>query len=104
MAVVGGLGRISGGVVGSALVLLLVHALSRVATMNGMPSTAPVILSYAVYAVLLVASVLFLPNGVVSLVQSSWARLGQRSAPGAPELLGAASEGRRRRGEDWSRP
>ncbi|HEV8549471.1 MAG TPA: branched-chain amino acid ABC transporter permease [Polyangiaceae bacterium] len=64
MAVVGGLGTISGAVVGSALVLLLVHVLSRLATMSGMPETAPVILSYAVYAVLLITAVLFLPGGV----------------------------------------
>jgi branched-chain amino acid transport system permease protein len=104
MAVVGGLGRISGGVVGSALVLLLVHTLSRVATMNGMPSTAPVILSYAVYAMLLVASVLFLPEGVVSIAQSAWTRLGQRSLRAAPELLDASSREPRQPGEDWSRP
>lgn len=72
MAAVGGLGTISGGVVGSALVFLLVHTLSRFATMSGMPSTAPVILSYAVYASLLVVAVLFLPGGVVSLAGSLW--------------------------------
>ncbi len=74
MASIGGLGTVSGGVVGSALVLLLVHGLSRLATMSGMPSTAPVILSYAVYAALLVAAVLFLPGGVVSFVGSLWYR------------------------------
>lgn len=67
MASVGGLGTISGAVVGSVIVLLLVHALSRLATMSGMPDTAPVILSYAVYALLLIAAVLFLPRGVVSI-------------------------------------
>jgi branched-chain amino acid transport system permease protein len=70
MAAIGGLGTIAGGVVGSAVVLLLVHALSRLATMSGMPDTAPVILSYAVYAVLLVAAVLFLPGGIVSAFTS----------------------------------
>ncbi len=68
MAVVGGLGTISGAVVGSALVLLLVHGLSRAATMSGMPESAPVILSYAVYAAFLILAVLFLPGGVTSLV------------------------------------
>ena len=53
MAAVGGMGTVSGGVVGSVLVLLTVDALSRVATMSGMPSVAPIIASYAVYAVLL---------------------------------------------------
>jgi hypothetical protein len=35
--------------------------------MSGMPDSAPVILSYAVYAVLLIGAVLFLPGGVVSI-------------------------------------
>jgi len=70
MATVGGLGTISGGIVGSVIVLLLVHALSRFATMSGMPDMAPVVLSYAVYAVLLITAVLFLPRGVVSILAS----------------------------------
>ena len=64
MAAVGGLGRVWGALLGSATVFLLIHGLSRVATMSGMPSSAPVIASYAVYAVLLVTAVLFLPNGL----------------------------------------
>jgi branched-chain amino acid transport system permease protein len=67
MATVGGLGSVSGAVIGSALVVLLVHALSRLATASGMPESAPVILSYAVYGVFLVTAVLFLPGGFVSL-------------------------------------
>jgi hypothetical protein len=35
-----------------------------------MPDTAPVILSYAVYAMLLIVAVLFLPGGVVSIPAS----------------------------------
>jgi branched-chain amino acid transport system permease protein len=81
MAAVGGLGTISGGVIGSAVVLLLVHALSRIATMSGMPESAPVILSYAVYALLLVAAVLLLPGGVASLIPS--ARAQKPRSPGA---------------------
>lgn len=74
MAEVGGSGTISGAIVGSAIVLVLVQALSRLATMSGMPDTAPVILSYAVYAVLLVTAVLFLPGGVVALFAQAVAR------------------------------
>jgi branched-chain amino acid transport system permease protein len=70
MATIGGLGSIRGGVIGSVVVLLLVHGLSRFATMNGMPDTAPVILSYAVYAVLLILAVLFLPGGIISIPAS----------------------------------
>jgi branched-chain amino acid transport system permease protein len=68
MAVVGGLGTISGAVLGSAVVLLLIHALSRLATTTGMPESAPAILSYAVYAAFLIVAVLFLPGGVASLL------------------------------------
>jgi branched-chain amino acid transport system permease protein len=84
MATVGGLGSVSGGVVGTALVTLLVHALSRLATASGMPSTAPVILSYAVYAVLLITAVLFLPEGLMPLVtreRARWPRWFRRARP-----------------------
>jgi len=75
MATVGGLGTISGGIVGSVVVLLLVHGLSRFATMSGMPDSAPVISSYATYAVLLIAAVLFLPEGIVALYEKVRRRL-----------------------------
>jgi branched-chain amino acid transport system permease protein len=78
MAAIGGLGTLSGGVVGSAVVMLLVHVLSRLATMQGMPDTAPAILSYAVYAVVLILAVLFLPTGLSGLAASAQARISQR--------------------------
>jgi branched-chain amino acid transport system permease protein len=79
MAAIGGMGTISGGVVGTAVVLLLEHTLSRLATSSGMPASAPVILSYAVYAVLLIAATLFLPGGVISLVTSARERIFRRA-------------------------
>ena len=78
MAAIGGLGSLSGGVVGSAVVILLVHVLSRLATMQGMPDTAPAILSYAVYATLLILAVLFLPAGISGVAASAHARISQR--------------------------
>jgi len=80
MAAVGGLGTVSGALLGAALVVLLVDALSRIATMSGMPSTAPVVLSYAVYAVLLVSAVLFMPGGLVSLIASLRAKASKARA------------------------
>ena len=74
MATVGGLGKVSGALTGSTLVFLFAHGLSRVGTLSGMPSTAPIILSYAVYAVLLVSAVLFLPGGVVGGIAALGAR------------------------------
>jgi branched-chain amino acid transport system permease protein len=79
MAAVGGLGTIAGAIIGSAVVLLLVHILSRVATMSGMPDALPVILSYAVYAVLLGTAVLFLPRGIVSVAAPAWQRTFRRA-------------------------
>jgi branched-chain amino acid transport system permease protein len=90
MAAVGGMGTVSGGVVGAALVLLTVDALSRVATLSGMPSVAPIIASYAVYAVLLVSAVLFLPEGLVPFVGRLWSR---RVRARSPEPADAPAEG-----------
>lgn len=99
MAVVGGLGRISGALIGSTVVLLLVDGLSRLATMSGMPISAPVVLSYAVYAALLIAAVLFLPGGVVSIVTALSRRLESRrrkaSTAPAGERMMASNTGRR---------
>lgn len=83
MAAVGGLGKVSGALAGSALVFLLVHGLSRVATLSGMPGTAPIILSYAVYAALLISAVLFLPGGLVAFIvaQRNLRAPLQRAAP-----------------------
>lgn len=89
MASVGGLGSVTGALVGSVTVFLLVHGLSRLATMGGMPSTAPVILSYAVYASLLIVAVLFLPHGVIGMLEARWqkwrpARRNQVRLPAGP--------------------
>jgi branched-chain amino acid transport system permease protein len=65
MAVVGGLGTISGPVVGATAIILLVQGLTDLGTRPGMPSYAPSVLSYAVYALVLVLAMLFLPRGLV---------------------------------------
>ncbi|OLF18547.1 branched-chain amino acid ABC transporter permease [Actinophytocola xanthii] len=65
MAVVGGLGTVSGGVVGAVAIVLLVQVLNDIGTRPGMPSYAPSVLSYAVYGLLLVIAVLYLPRGLV---------------------------------------
>jgi branched-chain amino acid transport system permease protein len=74
MAVVGGLGTLAGGVVGATLVVLLVQVLTELGTRPGMPSYAPGVLSYAVYGLLLVVVVLWLPRGLVPAL-----RRGERS-------------------------
>ncbi|MEV0162838.1 amino acid/amide ABC transporter membrane protein 2 (HAAT family) [Nonomuraea fuscirosea] len=65
MAVVGGLGTIWGAVVGATAITLLVQGLDRLASLPGMPTYAPSVLSYAVYALVLIVVVLFMPRGLV---------------------------------------
>lgn len=74
MATVGGLGTVAGALVGTVAITLAVHALNLLATMEGMPSSAPSILSYGVYSVLLITSVLFLPQGAVPALRDWWRR------------------------------
>lgn len=81
MAEIGGLGRVAGALIGSATVYVFVYGLSRLATSSGMPSSAPVVLSYAVYALLLVVAVLFLPGGIFGLLERAWRRV---SGPVSP--------------------
>lgn len=70
MAVVGGMGTVVGPVVGAAAITVLVQALTNLGTRPGMPEYAPSVLSYAVYALLLVTVVLFLPRGLAPAVGS----------------------------------
>ncbi|HSR22818.1 MAG TPA: branched-chain amino acid ABC transporter permease [Candidatus Eisenbacteria bacterium] len=87
MATVGGLGSISGSLVGAAVITLLVQLLTAVGTLPGMPLHAPAIFSYAVYGLVLVLIVLLLPQGLVPAIE---ARLGARRAGSAVEA--SASE------------
>ncbi|MFC5745561.1 branched-chain amino acid ABC transporter permease [Actinomadura rugatobispora] len=80
MAVVGGLGTVWGALAGAAAITLLIQLLNNVGTMEGMPGYAPSVLSYAVYSVLLIAAVLFMPGGLVPAVR---ARLSSRASGAA---------------------
>ncbi|GAA3212920.1 branched-chain amino acid ABC transporter permease [Nonomuraea helvata] len=74
MAVVGGLGTIWGAVVGAAAITLLVQGLNSLAAVPGMPSSAPSVLSYAVYALVLILVVLFLPHGLLPALSGRLSR------------------------------
>ncbi|SDH03056.1 branched-chain amino acid ABC transporter permease [Nonomuraea jiangxiensis] len=74
MAVVGGLGTIWGAVVGATAITLLVQGLNSLAALPGMPSYAPSVLSYAVYALVLIGVVLFLPHGLLPAVAGRLSR------------------------------
>ncbi|MEO3926868.1 branched-chain amino acid ABC transporter permease [Micromonosporaceae bacterium B7E4] len=79
MAVVGGLGTLWGALVGATAIILLVQVLNTLGTQPGMPGYAPTVLSYAVYAILLVLVVMFLPHGIVPAVRD---RLTHRASSG----------------------
>ncbi len=68
MAAVGGMGSIFGALVGTVLIYLLLQALQALGTLPGMPLHAPVVFSYAVYALTLILILLLLPEGVVPAV------------------------------------
>ncbi|MGP3910103.1 branched-chain amino acid ABC transporter permease [Nonomuraea sp. 10N515B] len=74
MAVVGGLGTIWGAVAGAGAITLLVQGLDGLASLPGMPSYAPSVLSYAVYALVLIVVVLFLPHGLVPAITGRLSR------------------------------
>lgn len=72
MVVVGGLGTVWGAVAGAAAITLLVQLLNELGTRPGMPDSAPTVLSYAVYALLLIVAVLFVPRGLVPALRDAW--------------------------------
>jgi branched-chain amino acid transport system permease protein len=75
MATVGGLGTVWGALVGATLVSLVVQVLQSAGTISGMPLRAPVIFSYAVYGLVLVAVMLALPAGIVPALRKWRPRL-----------------------------
>ena len=99
MVAVGGAGTVWGALAGATAITLLVQVLNNVGTTDGMPAEAPTILSYAVYGVLLVLVVLFLPRGLAPSLASWWQRRAARrrpppgdpAAPAPHDLAGASS-------------
>ena len=73
MATVGGLGSVWGAAVGATVVTLVVQVLQSVGTLPGMPLRAPAVFSYLVYGLVLVGIMLYLPRGVMPLVEG-WRR------------------------------
>ena len=82
MATVGGLGSVTGSVVGATVIYLLIQVLTRLGTLPGMPLHAPAVFSYAVYGLVLVLILLLLPQGLVPAIL---ARLGAGRAVSAVE-------------------
>ena len=88
MAAVGGMGSIFGALAGTVLIYLLLQALQALGTLPGMPLHAPVVFSYAVYALTLILILLLLPEGIVPAVAGRIGGLFSRgpTAGGEPRL------------------
>jgi branched-chain amino acid transport system permease protein len=87
MAAVGGVAVVWGPVIGSVLIYILAQVLQTIGSQPGMPLHAPAELNYAVYGLVLILVMLFLPQGVVPAIRSAAVRARLRSA-------GAAAPGR----------
>ena len=92
MAAVGGMGSIFGAVAGTVLIYLLLQALQALGTLPGMPVHAPVVFSYAVYALTLILILLLLPEGVIpalgrlfAALLERWPAAGREVRPGRVE-------------------
>lgn len=65
MAAVGGLGSVSGALVGAVAIVLLQQNVSDLGTNSSLPTTAPQIISLGVYGIILVLVMLYLPRGLL---------------------------------------
>lgn len=83
-AVVGGLSTVFGPVIGTVLVMLLLQVLNTVGTLPGMPAELPTILNYAVYAILLLVTMLLLPEGIYPWLRKLLARVIPNARATAP--------------------
>ena len=72
MAAVGGMGTLTGPIIGATVITVVVQVLNVVSTQPGMPATAPAILSYTVYALLLILTMIFLPKGAGPAIAQGW--------------------------------
>ena len=91
MAAVGGVSVVWGPVIGTVTVFLLAQVLQSIGSQPGMPLHAPAELNYAVYGLVLILVMIFLPEGVVPAVRSRW--LGRRAGPSAIAAEESPTEG-----------
>lgn len=75
MAVIGGLGTVAGAAVGAALITAVVQLLTSLGQAPGLPTYLPTVFSDAVYALVLILVLVFLPAGIVPNVQRLLRRL-----------------------------
>ncbi len=91
MAAVGGVAVVWGPLVGSVLIYVLAQVLQQIGSQPGMPLHAPAELNYAVYGLVLILVMLFLPEGVVPAVRRRFTRgpVAMPAAPAAPAVADA---------------
>ena len=75
MVVVGGLGTVSGAFVGAAVVTIVAQVLTSLGTGPSLPAQLPNVLSEGVYALILIALLRLMPDGVVGLASRLTKRL-----------------------------
>jgi branched-chain amino acid transport system permease protein len=75
MAVIGGLGTVAGAVVGAAVITTLVQILTSLGQAPGLPTYLPTVFSDAVYALVLILVLVFLPAGLVPNFQKLLSKL-----------------------------
>jgi len=84
MAVVGGMTSLWGGVVGAAIIVLLLELLNRIATLPGVPEVLAHTMQYAGYGLVLVLVLLFMPKGLMpALAAATQRRRGRGSGHGS---------------------
>ncbi|MDA8184402.1 MAG: branched-chain amino acid ABC transporter permease [Acidimicrobiales bacterium] len=78
MVVVGGLGTVSGAFVGAAVIMVISQVLSSIGSSPSLPPQLPNVLSEGVYAVILIAVLRLMPDGIVGLSSRLAKRVGSR--------------------------
>jgi branched-chain amino acid transport system permease protein len=76
MVVIGGGGRLAGGIIGALLMVLLPFGLDQI----GLPSSSSGPVKQAIFGALLLAIVLFLPSGITGGIADLWRRTTRRGA------------------------
>jgi branched-chain amino acid transport system permease protein len=92
--VVGGLGSLTGALLGSALLVFLPPAVTDFGTGLGLSGVQAAQLAPLVYGVVLVAVMLLAPGGVMGIVRGVWKRVGrQQAAVGGPPAADSEQAG-----------
>ncbi|MEO7123470.1 MAG: branched-chain amino acid ABC transporter permease [Lacisediminihabitans sp.] len=87
MAVIGGLGTLSGGVIGAVVISVLLQVLNYLGSLPGLPPTASPILQYSGYGIVLIAVLLFIPRGLVPTISDALSRrFGNKPAKPQPPV------------------